>query len=362
MDLVNLQLARVVIHEVFRRDDDRQPKQPRYGVGLERLDQEARDVLRDRIVSAMASSPKCMEMAIEDAGAQSMVAIASSLVDADDALFVQRSRDVANKLVAAQTSRQLPGGIVVAFAGSAGVPARRIMGVIKAEVHNGFTRQEDQQGRLTLRFLKDLLLTPQTKLYKIGIFLEQAPANGQALPAGWRAFVYDELMTAANRYAAAAYFYGGFLGCKFPPSSALKTRQFYDLTKGFVRAMNVPEEDKLDLYNALVTYLKTDQSPTVEVNAFAMTYFADPEMQDAYAEFMTESGFPREAVAKDLTDVTKSLRTRRMTFRNNVKVIAPAEGFDNLLQIRLIAGDVDANGIVPQWTQVTVKDRIFNQE
>ena len=126
--------------------------------------------------------------------------------------------------------------------------------------------------------------------------------------------------------------------------------------------MNVPEEDKLDLYNALVTYLKTDQSPTVEVNAFAMTYFADPEMQDAYAEFMTESGFPREAVAKDLTDVTKSLRTRRMTFRNNVKVIAPAEGFDNLLQIRLIAGDVDANGIVPQWTQVTVKDRIFNQE
>lgn len=77
---------------------------------------------------------------------------------------------------------------------------------------------------------------------------------------------------------------------------------------------------------------------------------------------MTGKGFPDTAINKDLTDVERSLRLRRLVFRNQVRVIAPAEGFDNLIKIEAIDGEPSPNGDVPRWTRVTIKDRIANQE
>ena len=361
MELINLQLSRVMIHEVFQRADDRAQVPPRYGTALERLDADAIDALRNRVVSAIGSPAKCIQMAIQVGAAGSMCALAESLADADDVLFVQQSRLVADSLAVAQKSRNIPGGIVIVFSGSAGGPAKRLVGVIKAEVHSGFTREE-QQGALALKFLKNLLLTAQTKLYKIGLFVEITPRAVQPLPAGWDAFVYDETLTLANRYGAAQYFYEGFLGTAFPESSARQTKQFHDLTKGFIRGMNIAEPEKAVLHNALVTYLKADQAATVSVTAFGQTYLATGDLQDAYREYMSAADFPMQAVNKDLSDVNNALRIRRLVFRNQVKVTAPAEGFDNLIQIQVIEHDQDGNELTPRWTQLTVKADITGQE
>ncbi len=360
MDLINLQLGRVILHEVFKRTDERMKVDPQYGVGIEALDGTALDALRERIVAAMSRSERCIEMTISKSDVSSMVATAGGLANADERLYVLQSRRVADLLAEAQRSRTIPGGIVVVFTGSFGVPTRRVVGVIKAEVHTGFQR-DLSDGRLILKFLDKLLLTPQTKLYKIGLFVEEEAEHANLVEA-WRAFIYDEAMTVRDRYGAAHYFYDGFLGLSYPASSARQTKQFHDLTKTFIQSMNVPEEDKVSLHNALVTYLKVDQSPTVEVTAFGTHYFGDPAIQDSYGTFMTEKGFPDTAVYKDLTDVERSLRLRRLVFRNQVRVIAPAEGFDDLVKIEAIDGESDTQGNVPRWTRVTIKDRIANQE
>lgn len=361
MELVNLQLSRVIIHEVFQRADDRAQVPPRYGEAVEHLDADATDALRNRVVTAIGSPAKCIHMSIRQSGAGSMCAIAEELANADEALFVQCSRSVADALSAAQKSRNIPGGIVIVLAGSAGVPAKRLVGVIKAEVHNGFTREE-QQGTLALKFLRNLLLTAQTKLYKIGLFVESEPRGSQLLPAGWDAYVYDETLTLANRYGAAQYFYEGFLGTGFAESSARQTKQFHDLTKGFIRSMNIPEPEKFVLHNALVTYLKADQAATVSVAVFGQTYFATGELQDAYRNYMTAADFPLQAVNKDLTDVNNALRVRRLMFRNQVKVIAPAEGFEDRIQIKVVERDPEGNELTPRWTQLTIKADITGQE
>jgi 37-kD nucleoid-associated bacterial protein len=360
MDLVNLQVGRVILHEVFKRTDERLKVEPQYGVAIEALDGPALDALRDRIVAAMSRSDRCIEMTISKAEPESMVAVASSLVNADEPLYIIESRRVADLLAEAQRSRAIPGGILVVFTGSFGVPVQRLIGVIKAEVHTGFLR-DVRDGRFALKFLDKLLLTPQTKLYKIGLFVEHEPAEPQ-LTEAWRAFIYDETMTVRDRYGAAQYFYDGFLGLTFPTSSARQTKQFHDLTKTFIQSMKIPEEDKVALHNALVTYLKVDQSPTVEVSAFANSYFGDPATQDSYETFMADKGFPDTAINKDLADVERALRLRRLVFRNQVRVIAPAEGFDNLIKIEAIDGEPKPNGEVMRWTRVTIKDRIANQE
>ncbi len=354
-------IERVIIHEVFERGEDRAIVPPNYGIALVALDQDALDALRDRVISAMGSASKSMEMSVVQSGAGSAAAAAKDLVDADDALFIEGSKALADKLVAAQTRKGLPGGIRVVFSGSVGYPTKRMIGLIKAETHTGFTRQQKPNGALMLRFLKDLILTPQTKLYKIGAFVEMDP-SAESFEAGWKSFVYDDLMTAVNRYNAAQYFYENFLGCAFPSSSARLTKNFHDLTKDFIRHLDVSEERKYDLHNALITYLKVDQTPTVEVAVFAQTYLPEPELRDAYAQYMQQKEFPQNAVAKDLTDVAGELKQRKVMFTNNIRLVAPADKFEEYVRMRLIDGEPDEYGQVPQWTEIIIRDHIRDQQ
>ena len=158
-----------------------------------------------------------------------------------------------------------------------------MVGIIKAEPHTGFMRQISK-GVMSLRFLKDLILTPQTKLYKLAILVETDPdaALIGPAPSGWSVFVYDNAMVSSNRQAAAKYFYELFLGCEIPQNSALQTKKFYDLTKDFVRKLDIPPEDKSDILTGLYTHLKVDQSPSVEVGGFANSYLPTAPMRDAY--------------------------------------------------------------------------------
>lgn len=362
MNLVNLQVNRVILHEVFLRGDAQKLIEPEYGAELENLNQEATDALRDRIVSAMASPARCVPMTITKIGLESMMGHVKRLVDGDDVVYINASKGAARKLAEEQKSRSIPGGVIVVFSGSAGVPSQRMVGIIKAEVHNGFLREKAADGKATLKFLKNLMLTAQTKLYKIGLFLEVNPDAPGDIAAGWAGYLYDETLTVANKYDAAQYFYEGFLGFTFPESSARQTKQFHDLTKGFIQSMNLPEEDKITMHNALVTYLKADQKPTVGIVDFAFTYFGDDVVQEAYRAHMISGGFPENAVNKDTTDVDRVLRMRRLTFRNKVRVIAPAEDFEKFVTFELIDGEPNVDGTPTQWTKVIIKDRIAKQE
>lgn len=361
MNLMNLQVDKVILHEVFKRDDEKKRVQPQYAPAIEALSDGALDALRNRIVAAMSHSDRCIEMSITNSSLTSMVALTSRLVDLDEPMYVEASQGVANLLADAQKTRAIPGGIVVVFTGTVGVPAKRLLGVIKAEVHTGFLRDREEDGTYVLKFLDKLLLTPQTKLYKIGLFVEQNP-EVEDLTARWQAFIYDESMTSKDKYGAALYFYEGFLGLGFQASSARDTKRFHDFTKGFIQSLGVEEEQKVILQNALVTYLRADQSPTVEVNTFANTYLADAELRDSYESYMTEKGFPTNAVNKDLADIERSLRMRKLLFRNQVRIIAPSQGFDDLVKIEVIQGDENQDGNAPVWTKVIVKDRLSGSE
>lgn len=361
MQLNNLQIRDVILHEVHKRGNDREPIQPDYGTAVEQLEPEALDALSERVHAAMTSPTRCVEMAITRSGPESMIGLAAELVESDLANYIRLSCGVADKLTQEQQSRQIPGGVLVVFRGSTGAPARRLIGVIKAEIHTGFTREKNDEGP-KLKFLKQLMLTAQTKLYKIGLFVEERPHAVGELQNRWEAHIYDETLTMGNRDGAAKYFYEGFLGLGFPASSARQTKRFHEYTKTFIQELNVEEEEKVVLFNALVTYLKADQTPTVGTEAFATAYFGDEAIQDAYRVHMAQKGFPDEPVNKDISDLRSALRTRQLRFHNKIRVSGPADEFERLVEIRSVDGDEDAEGRRPQWTQLTIKDRISGQD
>lgn len=358
MTVENLTITRIVAHEVFRRNDDRTLVPPNYGVALTALSAKASEVLGTRIIKAMSSNSKSMEMVITSTHA---VAIGEALLvhGLSDADFVDQSKAVADLLAGAQISRQLPGGILVTLQGTVGYPARAMVAFIKAEVQEGFRKKVDANGGITAEFLNDLFLTPEAKLYKIGMFVSPVAA-GTPL-AGWHATVYDAAMTSKERGTAAHYFYNGFLGCDFPDNAAKSTKQFHDLSREFISRLDVPEEQKSDLHNALVTYLKVDNSPTIQVSEFANSFLPSQDVKDAFVNYMDNAGFSNLPLPKDISELTSFLRFRKVEFSHNIKLTAPAENFGDFITIETVDGDVDPHGNVPTWTRILVKAKVQHQ-
>lgn len=362
MNISNLQVTELILHEVFKRGVNPEPLPPDYGTSLENLDFEALDALHDRIITAMTSSTRCVQMAITNEAAGSMIERAISIASARDATeFIRLSCGVADKLADEQKSRQIPGGVLVVFRGTVNHPPQKIVGLIKAEVHNGFTREVGIDGQ-KLKFLTKLMLTTQTKLYKIGFFVESAPFAVGAPASRWEAYIYDETLTMGNREGAAKYFYEGLLGLGFPQSSARQTKKFHEHTKTFIQSLAIDEEEKIIMFNALVTYLKADQSPTVGVTAFADAYIADVEMKDAYHSHMVSKEFPVTPISKDISDLKSVLRIRSLRFHSKIRLTGPADEFESLVDIKVIDGERDQTGHSPKWTQIIIKDRLSGQD
>lgn len=355
MAFENLVVRRVVLHEVFKRRHDGALVEPRVAEHLVNLPDDALDVFKERVVDAMGTASQSIEMEIAEAGTESAVAIAASILGIADDSFVTASAQFARKLAVAQMAKNLPGGKLVVFDGTVNAASHPFVAVIKAEKQNGF-----REGRTSLQFLKDLFLTPASKLYKIGFFVRE-DATQQELPAGWRAFIYDSHMTAANRGGAARYFYNLFLGCQIPKNSAFLTQAFFEQTREFIRALPVVPEERNDLLTSLYTYLKVDQSPTFRVHSFSTTYLP-PNIQDDYYTFMLGKHFPMTAVPKDTRDIKRLLGKRRVKFSGSIELTAPPESFKDFIAIETVPADQAEQGQPREWTRITIKDRVLSQE
>jgi hypothetical protein len=141
MDFQNLSITRVIIHRVFKRQADRQIVTPVYGSALAQLAAEEISALQDRILAALGSGANSMQMQMQivSCGQGSALHLARQLVDHDEPLFVSESQQMATLLAHSQGSVNIPGGILVVFAGTANYPPKRIIGAIKAEPHAGFS-------------------------------------------------------------------------------------------------------------------------------------------------------------------------------------------------------------------------------
>ena len=352
MPLENLTISRVCLHEVHRLNDAGNVVNPTYATGLLQLDARALEAFRARTVAAFKSNAQCMEMSIRQFSPASVVAVGSTLHALQDPEYVLTSRHFADSLAAVQTSRAIPGGLVVIFHGTVGHPAMPYFAIMKAELHEGFLKTNNLQAQ----FVSDLFLSPKTKLYKIGIFISDGTHPAPALPAGWRPIVYDSSMTATQRDAAATYFYSAFLGLEIPVVAAQQVKQFFEKTKAFIAASNLDQERKVDLFNGLYSYLKVDQGPTIQVSQFADRYMAT-DMADEYANHMRQQSFPNTAIAKDLSEVSGALKLRRFKFPRAISLAGPPDAIRDLVSVAPLLGDNDE-----QWTQITIRGRIESQE
>lgn len=351
MPLENVTIRRVCLHEVHCRQEEGPLIRPTYGTGLLDLGPKAMSALRSRVIAAFKSNAQCMEMSIRKFDGGSALANGVELIGKRDPGFVTFSRTFADKLTEAQTSRQIPGGLMVVFDGTLGNPATPFFGLMKAELHEGFLKTADLQAQ----YVDDLFLSPKTKLYKIGLFVNDGVKPRPDLPDGWTATVYDSAMTAANRDAAATYFYSNFLGLDIPVNAAQNVKKFFDETKNFIKGSDLKESEKVDLYNSLYSYLKLDRGNTIQTSKFASTYMGE-DLADDYIKHMRRQKFPSSAIAKDLSEVAGSLRLRKLRFPRSITLSGPPDAISELVDVETVNGD---DGV---QTRITIRGSIQSQE
>ncbi|WP_309043755.1 nucleoid-associated protein [Marinobacter sediminicola] len=364
MQLINLEIDRIIIHQVYQRDQEGQKVDPLQSHDYTRFDKNAMDAFITRVRDALGEESSAVPMQIVNQNDGDLPRLVDDVMEMGDSDFSVSSYDFALKLASAQQRRSIPGGILVVFTGTQGATPKRFLGLIKAEVHSGYEKEVNTDTQeISLKFVEELLLTPGTKLYKTAAFFEKPKYGNEVedLNQKWTVMISDYQISRTDGKAAAQYFYSDFLGFGYPKSSARTTKNFYDSANKFIADLDVSESDKSELLNALTTYLKVEKTPTVSSSDFASKYFND-ETKDDFLAHMEDSGVPTSAFTKDIEHIESKLKFRKVKFGGNIKFWAPHEVFAEKVSMETIPGDLDESGQPAQWTKILVKDRVMQQE
>lgn len=353
----NLRIGKLIIHEIYKRDEEGRIVTPYYSQEVVKLEWQALQTIQNRIINAMGNDSHSIEMRVEQVTENSTFNYGRMLLHNQDN-FIDFSKKVALNLAESQTSRSVPGGMVIVFSGTTGANDYKIWGIIKAEGQEGFSKEVSEE-KISLKFITDLFLTPLQRLYKIGFFIELGSSDeditAELLKEDFKVFVYDHNMTKNETQHAAYYFYRDFLGCSYSPTNKKMTLDFYNLAKDFIHSTpNLDQEQKSDQLNALTTYLKVSQEEVIHIEDFAKQYLPSPELQQEFVDHMESNNFPNRAIQKDLTYIKNKLKYRKTTFSNDVKIIGPADKFEELIQI---SEDKDNDE-----TTVKIKGIVLRQE
>lgn len=324
LKIQNLQIEKIIIHEILQKEKDKNIQPPNYAKELSELDKNGKNTLRVRILNAIGEGSNALEMDIINNEEGSCVSIIDKILSSeDDKKFIENSKSVALKLSEAQNNVKIPGGIVVILKGNfwGGDEFKKYVCIIKAEIHNGFTRSDKNE----LQYISELLLTPQQKLYKIAFFIKENNQE-QNLSKKYKMYIYDNNMRKVDTSEAAKYFYESFLGSGFKKDSKLMTKQFYDETKKFINQLDVSDEKKIELNTHLHSYVSSTVRATISTVNFADEYLEET-YSDNYTNYMKSKGITDKAFSLNKTYIEKSLSKRKIFFTNNIGLTAPSENF-----------------------------------
>lgn len=363
MNILKLKIEKIAIHQIFIREDPKNIKKPVKGKELIKFDETAMQDFKKRVLDSLGNGSSAVRMVIADQAEGKTPSLINKLHGLDEKEFIDTSYLIAERLAAAQTTKNISGGIVVVFSATYNHNDLKFVGIIKADIHSAYQKAVDPNTQeISLTYVKEVLLTPSTRLYKsAGFFMKENAAETLDLNTSWVVDISDYQIDKSDGRAAAQYFYQDFLGCDYPLTSARTTKQYFELTSKFINKMNISEEERSDLHNALYSDLKANRSIKVSPIDFANAHMSDIDV-DNFREYLEESDFSVEPFIKNLEHITSKLKSRRVRFSRDIRISAPSDVFEGLIEIATFPGEKQEDGSTPTWTNLLIKDRIIKQE
>ncbi len=347
-------IQKVVIHQILKKGNPKVTAQPLYNSSCSELDDESLDALQKRFTKSLGSNSHSMKMEIRNIENESVFKYITDfwLSSETDDEFVRLSKELTKLLAASQTNGRIPGGVIVIVKGIVTELKKDFIAIIKAEKHDGFNITEEE-GRNLLKYFNNLVLSPQQKLQKIGYFVNNAVKGRKIDKKDVDAFVFDSNTSEISMSAHAEYFYSKFLGLGFRTDAEFITNKFYIGTRDFINTCQfLSSESKINLQSDLRNYLEAGNISIINPNDFIRRTVTDGKIIDEYLKFIDTQNVPLQDTKKYLTLVNKSMKDRRLSFENKIKLSGPSEAFKDNIKI-------EENG---EDTIITIKGKYINEK
>ncbi len=355
MSISNINIEKIIAHEVIRASE-LNTKTPIYNNSLINLNESGKELVIDRIIDIISPGSHCIDLVAGNLNQGGPFNIITNMLDYDIPVFIRASQGLAKSLSQSQTAGSIKAGSAIFIKGNAydnGIHSRFIA-IIKADSDKGLSREIDN-NQITLKYVNDILLGDSSRLIKIALFIENNPPN-QPINLGqirntddFTIKVYDHLMQNSTAGNASQYFYSTFLKCKIAENAARKTMEFYEITREFINNMDIEQDQKVEYYYDLISYLRSNDSSIIEPATFARGFLPDVQ-QDNFLEQCERSGLTG-SISKDTRLIKGKLGRQSLKFTSKVTIIAPPEVFNSAVQVTGPAGE-------DGWTTIKIKGEI----
>jgi hypothetical protein len=310
-----LTVAHLIIHEVPKRLGQEDQTAQTLSEEESTLGQEIKGMLRDRLMSAAETSPRGFDIERDPASTSPIPKLIQPyLENPGGADFVEMSRTMAKHLFQSQP-RISPSGLLLVM--GCNIDDLVAVGILKVEKEEGARLFRSEGGKVTfnLEHLRDLVLTPRTKLFKLAIVV---PDDGT-----FRGRACDNQRAYSSYKVLADFFLERFLGCRLAESPSVATKKFYEGTEVFLHDnfQNDPET-----YSRIYTHLAsslTSERRSLSVKKFAEA-FLPSEHRDRYLHFLKDRGVGMGTFDIDLKLVQKRLRLTLYAFKSGTRLIVPS--------------------------------------
>jgi hypothetical protein len=318
-----LQISRIIIHKVHKKIDGANYGIAEYSDELYEFGATETETLKERICAAFSKTKRFFKLEIAQCGTDSFYDNASQIKAANNEIFVEKSKQIADLLALSHDRKTIPSGLLLVMDGFYKRKSHFIL-VIKAELQEAFTIKEVDKHKI-VELINELFLSPAKDFYKIGYLIEDS--NKDTFPNNKHsAYMYDDNFSSGNRDLA-EYFYGNFLGLSTNKNDKLLTKNFYLDIQNFIDNNVVGFDNTKGLKNALNSLYRENVTGIINPHEFVQQYF-DAEL---LKRFETKIGFNYpHSFTKDLTLVDRKLQRGIILLADELKIEGPSESIDNV--------------------------------
>lgn len=352
INFYDLTFKRIIAHQIVAKQTGQEHATLFIENDLLQLDGNVEAIIKERLSSASSKQTKAFELEIENYHAGSFFGLVHKMKEMRDKEFIDASIEIAHIIAESQTKNSLPGGYLIIIEA---IHKNNTMAyiAIKAELHDAL-RFEVLKSSGVLKYLDDVFMSPQQRLYKFGLIYELP--NDERITDGsipypndiYGCFLYDSQFNIDSK--PAEYFYKDFLGFTIETNPKIQSKKFYNNTENFIKSKVVASDEKDSMLKVLKHEFLTNEEPEIIPRDFADMYFHDEELKAAYHNEVIE--YLPQYVIKDPSLIKSQLERKKLTFPNNVQVSAANNTFDYNIQI--IKNNDDLGKLDPESPDYTI--------
>ncbi|MCU7866023.1 MAG: nucleoid-associated protein [Candidatus Thiodiazotropha sp. (ex Lucinoma borealis)] len=314
-DLATLKIRKIIFHDVPINSKG-STNSPTLAEAVTDIDVSHSDMLKNRLIRALGSKSAYEIKFVPETSSPVPAEVKEFTAKQHQTnYFIEMSRRLAQYLFEQQGGQMSPGLLCVIEVVSSG---RKGLAILKLERERGADLQLSKingKRRFDMSVLDSLVFTDGTRLFKSALFIQMG--NDEFLAAACDS--QRSVMSSKD----VARFWLRFLGCQVTEEPRVATQKWFDATIRFVNEYVTDPIVKNDVYEHLLSELKSNKKNIVP-KTFIIDYIPD-DYRNEYKDFLKNNGVPTHSFEKDTSDIKSKLRTKSLHTTKGVTVTLPVE-------------------------------------